>query len=69
MITLVLRQERIKRGWTLEYAAEQIGITKSAFGNIETAKRKPSYDVLCKLEDIFQETHRRLFAVADGENT
>ena len=67
---LVMRQERIRRAWTLEYVAKQIGITKGALGNIETGQRKPSYDVLCKLEDLFGMTHRELFASApdDTEN-
>lgn len=49
----MLRQERIKKGWTQEYVAKQIGITKGALHNIETGKRKPSYDVLVKLLDLF----------------
>lgn len=45
--------------------AKKIGITKSAYSNIETGKRKPSYDVLVKLEDLFKLSHRQLFAVVD----
>ena len=63
-MTLVIRQERINKGWTLEYVAKQIGITKSAFRLIETAKRRPSYEVLVKLEDLFGKSHRELFAPA-----
>ena len=61
---LKLRQERIARGWTLEYVAKQLGITKSAFRLIETARRNPSYEVLVKIENLFGKTHRELFAVA-----
>lgn len=63
-MTLVIRQERINKGWTLEYVAKQIGITKSAFRLIETAKRNPSYEVLVKLENLFGKSHRELFAPA-----
>ena len=31
---------------------------------LETGKRKPSYEVLVKLEDLFGMTHRELFAEA-----
>ena len=52
-MTLVIRQERISRGWTLEYVAKIIGLTKAAYRNIETGKRKPSQDVLFRLLDLF----------------
>ena len=61
----VLRQERTTRRWTQEYVAKQIGITKAALQRIETGKRKPSYDVLVKLLDIFgYNDPRELFAEA-----
>lgn len=59
----MLRQERQKRGWTQEYVAQQIGITKGALHNVETGRRKPSYDVLVKLLDLFgYKDPRELFA-------
>lgn len=58
----MMRQERIRRGWTLEYVGEQVGISKGAVLNMETGRRKPSYDTLLKLEDLFEMTHRELFA-------
>ena len=64
---LMLRQERIKRGWTLEYVAEHIGITKPAVQMLETGTIKPSYDVLVKLLGLFEfNDPRLLFAVADN---
>ena len=62
---LHLRQERENKNWTQEYVAEQVGITPEAVSMIETGQRKPSYDVLVKLEDLFHKNHRKLFAVAD----
>lgn len=67
-MSLRLRQERIKRKWTQEKVAQDIGITKAAFCNIETGQRRPSYDVLVKLEDLFRMSHRKLFAVIDDED-
>lgn len=61
----VLRQERIVRNWTLENVAKQIGITKATLQRIETGKRKPSYEVLVKLLDLFgYDDPRELFAEA-----
>lgn len=56
----VLRQERLRRGWTLEHVAEQIGITKPAVQMLETGAIKPSYDVLVKLLDLFDYNDPRI---------
>jgi len=67
---LILRQERVNRGWTLEYVAEQINVTKSAVHMLETGVIKPSYDVLVKLLDLFgYNDPRKLFGAAtpDGD--
>lgn len=62
---LKLRQERIKHGWSQEYVAEKLDITPEAVCYMETGQRKPSYDVLVKLEKLFHRSHRTLFAVVD----
>jgi putative transcriptional regulator len=67
MMSLNIRQERIKRNWTQEYVAQQIDISPEAVQMIETGKREPSYKVLVKLENLFNLSHRKLFAVADEE--
>jgi len=62
---LRLKQERlIRTEWTLEYVASHLGITSQAVSLIELGKRKPSYDVLVKLEALFGLTHDVLFANA-----
>lgn len=66
---LQIRQEREKRKWTQEDVAERIGITKQAVQQIENNQIKPSYDVLVKLEDLFQMNHRQLFGAATPNNT
>ena len=63
----VLRQEREKREWTQEYVAERLGVSPESISMLETGKRKPSYEVLVKLEDLFQRNHRQLFAVVDDK--
>lgn len=62
---LNLRQERIKNDWSQEYVAKQIDVTPEMIHYIETGQRKPSYDVLVKLEDLFKLNHRQLFTVVD----
>ena len=62
---IVLRQERIKKGWKQSEVAHSIGISKQMMNDIEAGRRKPSYDVLVKLENLFHKSHRQLFAVAD----
>ncbi len=61
---LSMRQERKKRGWSQEFVAQQIGVTPETIHYIETCQRKPSYDILVKLEDLFQMNHRELFRAA-----
>ena len=67
---LALRQERIARGWTQEFVAQQIGVKKTAVQMMETGQRKPSYAVLVKLLDLFDYNDPRLlFAPAEeGES-
>lgn len=62
---LVLRQERIERGWTQEFVAKRIGTTKTTVQMLETGQRKPSYNVLVKLLDLFEYNDpRELFGAA-----
>lgn len=50
---LNIRAERLKRDWTQENVAELIGITTQAVSLIENGKRYPSYEILRKLESIY----------------
>ncbi len=57
-----LRQERQQREWTLDFVAKKVGTTKATIQMIETGQRKPSYDVLVKLLDLFgYDDPRKLF--------
>ena len=64
---LKIRQERQKRCWTQEFVAKHIGTTKTTVHDIETSRRKPSYEVLVKLENLFGLSHRELFAAVSTE--
>lgn len=48
-----MRRARLSRGWTQAETAGKVGLAKSAYANIETGVRKPSYDTLIKLLDLF----------------
>ena len=66
---LQIRQEREKRKWTQEFVAAQLGISAEAVSMLETGQRKPSYDVLVKLMELYGYSDPRLlFAVADDTN-
>ena len=66
---LGMRQERKRLGWSQGFVAQQVGVTSETIHYIETGQRKPSYDVLVKLEDLFQMGHRELFGAATPDNT
>ena len=57
---LGLQKERLARGWTLKFVGEKCGVSKQSVCNIEQGLRKPSYDLIAKLEDLFGLSHREL---------
>lgn len=62
---LVLKQERIKRGWTQDYVAKKCGVSCQTVCDWENSRRKPSFDVLVKLLDLFDYNDpRKLFGEA-----
>ncbi len=61
MLVRRIKFERKKRHWSLEYVGTKIGITKQSLFAIENGENDPSYEVLCKLENLFQMNHRELF--------
>ena len=61
-----IRQERIKRGWTQKYVAEKCDVSVQLVCDWENNRRKPSYDVLVKLLDLYgYNDPRQLVAAAD----
>lgn len=64
-----LRQEREQRGWTQADVAARASISKQMVCDMEAGRRKPSYEVLVKLEDLFGMNHRELFAAVDGDSS
>lgn len=50
---ILLKQTRLSNGWTQQFVANNIGITKASYSNIETCKRSPSLKVALKLQKMF----------------
>ena len=48
-----LKKIRLENKWTQQYVADKIGITKSAYSNIENKRRHPSLKVGIKLQKLF----------------
>ncbi len=65
MFPTKMKAERLKRGWTQKFVAEKVELTVTSISDIENNKAKPSYKVLCELEDLFELSHRELFSVSD----
>lgn len=63
----IIRQERLKHGWSCEFVASKVEITSEAIRLIETGERNPSYSVLIKLENLFQMNHRNLLQFTDSD--
>lgn len=63
---LHIRTLRLANNWTMEFVANEIGISKQMMCDIESNRRKPSYKVLVKLEDLYQKGHRELFRKSDS---
>jgi len=64
---LLIRKRRIDKDWTLDHVSRNVGLTKTAVHDIETGRRKPSFNILLKLCKLYQVDHEeveQLFAVA-----
>ena len=48
-----LKQIRLENKWTQQYVANKIGITKSAYSNIENQYRCPSLKIAIQLQNLF----------------
>lgn len=52
----IISKLRYEKGYSQIELAEKIGVTKGAIGMYETDKRKPNYDILVQLADLFNVT-------------
>ena len=68
---LAIEEERRTRGWSRAYVSSLIGVSAEAVRLMEKGERKPSYDVLIKLLELYDYTDpRKLFStVSTQDNT
>ena len=67
MATIRIKEERKERQWTVQYVAEQIGVSNATILKIEAGKRLPSFNVLVKLLDLFgYDDPRKLFEIVEN---
>lgn len=45
---------REAKGYTHEYVAKVIGVSRQAYGRYESGERECSFETLCKLADIYE---------------
>ena len=51
-----LKMLREERGWDQVQLADQLETSKSNISMYESGKRKPGYDMLCKMVEVFGES-------------
>lgn len=62
-----IRQRREKQGWTQQILAEKVGITGAFLSEIETGKKRPSYETLSALAAILNCSAGDLLNPESGE--
>ncbi|MED4071260.1 helix-turn-helix domain-containing protein [Priestia endophytica] len=51
-----LTELRKKKKWSLQYTADRLGIAKSTYAGYESGYRRPSFEALALLADLFETT-------------
>ncbi len=64
----VISKLRYEKGYSQIEMAEKLGVTKGAVGMWETDKRKPDYDALIKIADLFNVTTDYLLSHSVSES-
>jgi transcriptional regulator with XRE-family HTH domain len=57
---LVLKKVRLEKGFTQIQMSDRLGISIRTYQRIENNERKPSYDVILQLQNIFNESINNL---------
>lgn len=50
----ILKSIRLEKGWTQQYVADKLGITKGSYSNIENGVRDPSLKTAIKISKLLQ---------------
>lgn len=65
VFSIRLKEIRLSRGFTQEYIAQLIDISRPTYSNYETGFREPSIQVICRIADIFDINTDWLFGRTD----
>ena len=60
-MNLKLKEEKIKKGYTAKYMAEQLNISKPFYSQLENDRRTLSYIMAIKIADILKTKPDKLF--------
>jgi transcriptional regulator with XRE-family HTH domain len=60
-----LKKARLSRNLTQDELAHMLGITVRTYQYIEYGQRKPSYDVILKLQELFNSSINNLLSETD----
>lgn len=60
-----LRQARSEKGISQKNAAEQLQISRTCYANYEQGTREPSFEVLCRICDLYDFTADYLIGRTD----
>lgn len=64
----VFRNLRLERGWSQAEVAEKLGITKVTVSQYESGKRKPSFERIESISDLFHVDMNYLLGFTDKIN-
>ena len=66
MLNERIKEQRIEKGYTLKYVAEQLNVTIRSICRYESGEREPSIDMLRKLCDFYDVTADYLIGRTDS---
>ena len=61
-----IKEQRIEKGYTLKYVAEQLNLTIRSICRYESGEREPSIDMLKKLCDFYDVSADYLIGLSDS---
>lgn len=61
-----LKMLREERGWDQVQLAAKLDTSKSAISMYESGKRRPGYDMLCKMVELFDESGDYIMGISDA---
>ena len=69
MLAERLKQLRSEKGMTQVQLAQMLGVSKGTVAMWETSKRKPSFEILSKLSDIFDRRMDYILGYSDDASS